>query len=202
MMFRTGSSWDKTCIIAGLLACAFAGCMLFAAPSTASAAEKADFAGIKSVCELSTLKCYYHNVAEVDDPGKWPFSEVTKIGRKRIWIEYSGIVTIGIDASKVTISEPDENGVVQVHVPEVEILDTYLDKQSLSDPITEAGPLTEITAEEKMAGISAAQDNMKQTASENQALYTQAYDRARRVIKAYVTNVGDAVGEEYTVEWV
>lgn len=27
--------------------------------------EVADFSGITSVCELATLKCYYHNVASV-----------------------------------------------------------------------------------------------------------------------------------------
>ena len=28
--------------------------------------KKADFSGINSVCELTTLKCYYHNVAKAE----------------------------------------------------------------------------------------------------------------------------------------
>lgn len=87
-------------------------------------------------------------------------------------------------------------------MPEVKILSVDLDTESLGAPITEAGFLTEITAEEKMAGIAKAQEDMRETASQNQTLFTQAYDRARRVIAGYVKNVGEAVGETYTVEWV
>ncbi len=164
--------------------------------------QEADFTGVKSVCELSTLKCYYHNVATVNIEPSGPFSNILKVGYKRIWIEYTGTVEFGIDASKVEIDGPDERGVVRVRVPEIEILNVYLDRESIETPITEAGFFTEITAEEKVAGISAAQEDMRATASQNQALYTQAYDRARRVIKGYVQNVGASVGESYTVEWV
>lgn len=33
--------------------------------------QKPDFSSIKSVCELSTLKCYYHNVATYEKKCSW-----------------------------------------------------------------------------------------------------------------------------------
>ena len=46
-----------------------------------------------------------------------------KDGKKRVylfWIEYTETVEMGIDISKVKIGQPDEAGVVQVYIPEVE----------------------------------------------------------------------------------
>lgn len=196
---NTGTARMKV-IIAFVTACVIAagivGC------SSTEQRKEADFTGVRSVCELSTLKCYYHNVATVYNPASGPFADLLKTGYKRLWIEYSGTVELGIDASQVKIGTPDEQGTVEVYVPEVQILSVSLDKESIGDLVSETGLFTDITAEEKMAGISAAQDDMKETASQDQSLRTQAYDHSRRVIKGYVENVGAAIGESYTVKWV
>lgn len=185
---------------------ALTACLLMAlAPgcSSESAQRKsADFSGVKSVCELATLEAYYHNVAKADVEASGPFAGLLNTGHKRLWIEYSGVVYLGIDVNQVSIGEPDEQGQVEVHIPDVQILDTYLDRSSIGDPVVETGFLTSVTAEEKMAGIAAAQDDMRKTAEQDQSLYTQAYDKARRTIAGYVQNVGEAIGEEYTVKWV
>ena len=46
-----------------------------------------------------------------------------------------------------------------------------------------------------------AQKNMEETARSNSALLAQAKERAKNVIEGYVKNVGEQLGEEYTVEW-
>ena len=164
--------------------------------------KSADFSGVHSVCELSTLDAYYHNVAKADVPASGPLADLLKTGHKRVWIEYSGIVRLGIDADQVTIGEPNEQGEVEVHIPDVRILEADLDSDSISDPIVETGFLTWVTPEEKTAGIAAAQEDMREKAGRDQMLNTQAYDKARRTIAGYVQNVGEAIGESYTVKWV
>ena len=164
--------------------------------------KDADFTGVRSVCELATLKCYYHNVATVNTDSTGPLADIFRTGYKRLWIEYSGTVDLGIDAGQVKIGKPNDQGVIKVFVPEVKILNVYLEEDSIAEPIVETGLFTNITAEEKMAGISAAQDDMRETAAQNQSLLTQAYDHSRRLIKGYVENVGQSIGEQYTVEWV
>lgn len=126
--------------------------------------QTADFSGVTSVCELATLKCYYHNVAKAETEASGIFAKWLKTGYKKIWTEYSGIIEYGIDISQVTVSEPDKNGVVTVTMPD-------------------------------------AQEAMEQQAKENTEMLSQAKARAKTLIEEYIKNVGESIGEEYTVEW-
>ena len=162
--------------------------------------KEADFSGINSVCELATLKCYYHNVAK----GETKASGLLKwfgTGYKKIWTEYSGIVELGIDVNKVSVSSPGADGVVKITIPDAEILNVDLDEDSMGEPLTDTGFLTESTKEEETAALAEAQDNMEKTAKQNSALLAQAKERAKNLIEGYVKNVGEQIGEEYTIEW-
>ena len=46
-----------------LLIFAVSGCCLI---GCSNEKKEVDFSGINSVCELATLKCYYHNVAKAE----------------------------------------------------------------------------------------------------------------------------------------
>ena len=45
--------------------------------------QTADFSGVTSVCELATLKCYYHNVAKAETEASGIFAkpDIRKSGR-------------------------------------------------------------------------------------------------------------------------
>ncbi len=122
-------------------------------------------------------------------------------GYKKIWTEYSGIVELGIDVNKVSVSSPGADGVVKITIPDAEILNVDLDEDSMGEPLTDTGFLTEITKEEETAALAEAQDNMEETAKKNSALLAQAKERAKNLIEGYVKNVGEQIGEEYTIEW-
>ena len=157
--------------------------------------EEADFSAISSVCELATLKCYYHNVAKSETEASGLFKWLGK-GYKKIWTEYSGIVELGIDVSKVSVEKPTADGVVKVTIPDAEILNVDLDEDSMSEPLTDTGFMTETEA------LAEAQNHMEETAKENGNLLNQAKERAKSLIEGYVKNVGEQIGKEYTVEWV
>lgn len=163
--------------------------------------EEADFSAISSVCELATLKCYYHNVAKSETEASGLFKWLGK-GYKKIWTEYSGIVELGIDVSKVSIEKPTADGVVKVTIPDAEILSVDLDEDSMNEPLTDTGFMTEITKEEETEALAEAQNHMEETAKENGNLLNQAKERAKSLIEGYVKNVGEQIGKEYTVEWV
>ena len=152
--------------------------------------EEADFSAISSVCELATLKCYYHNVAKSETEASGLFKWLGK-GYKKIWTEYSGIVELGIDVSKVSVEKPTADGVVKVTIPDAEILNVDLDEDSMSEPLTDTGFMTKITKEEETEAL-----------AENGNLLNQAKERAKSLIEGYVKNVGEQIGKEYTVEWV
>lgn len=158
---------------------------------------KADFSGITSVCELSTLKCYYHNVAKAEHEATGWF----KNGYKKIWIEYDGVVNLGIDASKVSVSSPDKDGVVKIKIPDAKVMNVSVRAESFSKPLIETGFLTKITKEEQTTVLKTAQESMEKTAKENTAMLAQAKERAKSIIQGYIINVGKQLGEDYTVEW-
>lgn len=163
--------------------------------------QTADFSGVTSVCELATLKCYYHNVAKAETEASGIFAKWLKTGYKKIWTEYSGIIEYGIDISRVTVSEPDKNGVVTVTMPDAQVLNVDVDEDSLGTPLTDTGFLTSVTTEEKTTTLAGAQEAMEQQAKENTEMLSQAKARAKTLIEEYIKNVGESIGEEYTVEW-
>ena len=163
--------------------------------------KTADFSGVTSVCELATLKCYYHNVAKAETEASGIFAKWLKTGYKKIWTEYSGIIEYGIDISQVTVSEPDKNGVVTVTMPDAQVLNVDVDEDSLGTPLTDTGFLTSVTTEEKTTTLAGAQEAMEQQAKENTEMLSQAKARAKTLIEEYIKNVGESIGEEYTVEW-
>lgn len=163
--------------------------------------KTADFSGVTSVCELATLKCYYHNVAKAETEASGMFAKWLKTGYKKIWTEYSGIIEYGIDISQVTVSEPDKDGVVTVTIPDAQVLNVDVDEDSLGAPLTDTGFLTSITTEEKTTTLAGAQEAMEQQAKENTEMLAQAKARAKTLIEEYIKNVGEGIGEEYTVEW-
>lgn len=163
--------------------------------------QTADFSGVTSVCELATLKCYYHNVAKAETEASGIFAKWLKTGYKKIWTEYSGIIEYGVDISQVTVSEPDKNGVVTVTMPDAQVLNVDVDEDSLGTPLTDTGFLTSVTTEEKTTTLAGAQEAMEQQAKENTEMLSQAKARAKTLIEEYIKNVGESIGEEYTVEW-
>lgn len=165
--------------------------------------EKAEFSDVSKICELATLKCYYHDVAEFqkDPDGLFKYG-LFQYGAKKMWLEYNGIVKIGIDVGQVKVEEPTEEGVVRIYVPQATILDVYADKDTISDPIEDNGKFTEITADEKAQAFSAAQATMKENANQDSSLLNQARNNAKELLKQYVVNVGKQIGQKYSVEWI
>ncbi len=165
--------------------------------------EKPDFSEVSKIGELATLRCFYHNVAEYEKQPDGLFQYgLFKVGYKKFWIEYTGTVEIGIDVSKVKISQPDKDGTVRVYVPEVEIFRVNQETSSIQEPVFEKGVFTSITTEEKTMALSLAQENMDATARADKSMIQRAYENAKTLIEQYIINVGVNLGQKYNVVWV
>lgn len=190
-------------ITAGLLALTLATTTALVGCRTEKTKVAPNFSGYESIAELSTIECYYHNVAKFSrdaDSGVFGFMNH---GYKKAWFEYSGVVRMGIDAYKVTISEPDENNVVTVSIPYARLIgDPDVDENSMTEPLVETGWWTELTAEDKLAMFSEAQQKMREAAESDDALLAQARTRAKDILEQYVKSVGNQIGEDYTVAFV
>ena len=65
---------------------------------------------MKAISELATMECYYHNVAKYEEENATGFWLWKK--DKRFWIRYDGTVTMGIDASKVSVKVKKNDEVI------------------------------------------------------------------------------------------
>ena len=154
------------------------------------------------IAELATLKAYYHDVIKVEKDKSGAIFGLGDIGYKKMWVEYTGIVSMAVDVSKIIISQPDENGVVTVKMPkEVIVGEADIDEESISEPLIDKGWFTKITTEERKAALIDSQSKMLEKAKADKSMQNQARERAKLLLEEYIKNVGTALGKEYTVKW-
>ena len=154
---------------------------------------------MKSICELATMDCYYHNVAkymEEDAEGiLWWKKD------KNFWIEYAGVVTIGINASLVSIEVSDDR--VTITMPPAKVLGCKVDETTLSeDSFIIAKNSAKIDAQTQTEAFKDAQKKMEETASADTALLANAQQRAQKLLEDYVNNIGNSIGKQYKIKWV
>lgn len=180
----------------------FVMCVIFTACSDSDQEEKEmvpQASQMKSICELATMQCYYHNVAK--------YSEEDAAGilwwkkDRKFWIEYSGIVTIGIDTSLVNIEVDGE--VVTITIPKAEVLGYKVDETTLTeDSFIQGKNSAKIEAEHQTEAFKAAQEKMYETASKDTVLLATAQQRAQKLLEDYVNNIGNYVGKTYKIQWI
>lgn len=154
---------------------------------------------MKAICELATMKCYYHNVAkhfEADVEGFGPWKK-----DRHFWIEYSGVVTIGIDVTKVDILVEGTN--VTITLPPAEVQSCTVDEASLTgDYIIIDKNSAKVLPEHQTDACAKAEENMKKAASDNATLLANAQQRAQKLLEDYVNNIGNLVNVAYNISWV
>lgn len=158
-----------------------------------------DTSQMKAICELAVMDCYYHNVAKYELKDAEGFLWWTK--DKNFWIEYSGVVTIGIDVSRVTVEVDGTK--VTISIPAAEVLRYTVDSNSLTeDSYIVAKDSAAIEAEDEIEAFSVAQADLEATASQDTALLASAQQQAQQLLEDYITNIGKATGKSYSIEWI
>ena len=186
--------------LACLLACAvLAGSFAACGGSAEQITMEPETSQMKAICELAVMDCYYHNVAKFkeEDAAGILFRQKDK----HFWIEYSGVVSLGIDASQVALEVDDT--LVTITIPEAKVLRCQVDSNELSeDSYIVAKDSARISAEDEVAAFAQAQADLEETAASDTALLSSAQQRAQDLLEEYVQNIGEAVGKDYTIQWV
>ena len=152
---------------------------------------------MKAICELAVMDCYYHNVAKYELKDAEGFLWWTK--DKNFWIEYSGVVTLGVDVSRVTVEVDGTK--VTISIPAAEVLSCTVDSLT-EDSYIVAKDSAAIEAEDEIAAFSVAQADLEATASQDTALLASAQQQAQQLLEDYITNIGKATGKSYSIEWI
>ncbi|MCI7130403.1 MAG: DUF4230 domain-containing protein [Lachnospiraceae bacterium] len=158
---------------------------------------------VRSICNLATVQCYYHNVAKSEKKAE---KGITHLGEKdrKFWIEYTGIANLGIDVAEVQMNVDGTE--VEVTLPEAKLLNISIDRETLNEAsyISSADGLNknEITADDQTEAIHLAQQKMEETVSSNTTLLLNAQNRAKKLIENYIVQLGEATGVEYHITWI
>ena len=177
-------------------------CMFFSACGKKEEAPKEDLSltQMKSICELATLKCYYHNVAKITKEKDVLWWDTTA----ELWIEYSGIVKLGVDITNLDM-QVDGNQVT-ITMPRAKVLSCQVDQTSLDKDSyytnREGLGAEKINADDQTEAIKTAQENMLENVQSDESLLQQAQNRAQDLLEQYVKNVGNAMGKTYEVSFV
>ncbi len=157
---------------------------------------------IRTICELATLECYYHNVAKATKEKGSGFTHWGEIDRT-FWIQYKGTAKIGVNMSDVAMTT--ENGVYTITIPKAEILSITVDPESFTEDsyiFSEDGwNPNHITADDQTRAIEAAQSNMRETVLNNSALLLNAQNRAKKLIENYIDQLEAASNTNFVVRW-
>lgn len=158
-----------------------------------------DISQMKAICELATMKCYYHTVAKYKEENAEQFLWMSK--DKKFWVEYSGIVRLGVDISRMDIAV---NGTdVTITLPDAEVLDCRVDPDSLNeDSFIVDKDSADITADDQTKAFDEAQAQLEEYASQDTLLLAEAKQRAQTLLEDYITNIGTAMGTEYHITWL
>lgn len=154
---------------------------------------------MRSICELATMECYYHNVARYNEEDAEGILWWKK--DKNFWIEYAGVVEIGIDASLVHIEVEDE--LVTITIPTAKVLGCRVDETTLSESsFIIAKDSAKVEAQDQTMAFREAQSKMEQAAAQDSTLLESARQRAQKLLEDYVNNIGESIGTQYTIDWI
>lgn len=154
--------------------------------------------------DLVTLETYYHNVAEVPKDAGTGIAHWFEKDRK-LWIEYTGIVKVGINMSNVKI---DTNGnQITVFIPKAEIigepdvLNEEFSRESFIDSEDGLINKNKITIEDATEAMDVAQNTMQESVKNDSQLLKTAQKRAKNLIEEYINQFSGMSDTLYSIKW-
>ena len=153
--------------------------------------------GIKGICEQASLKCFYNNVAKIEKDPENIFQR-----KREMWIEYEGVVTLGIEMDELLIEVSDNT--VTLVLPEVRVLSSEIARINQDSYVASSdGWLIKnpISTEEQNEAVNMSQEMMENAVKNDAGLFAKAKQSAKSIIENYINWLGEIGNQEYTIIW-
>lgn len=137
--------------------------------------------------ELATLEYFYNSIAQVTE------EDVEKV---KYHVAYEGTIRYGINFEGITISIDEQNKIINIVVPEVNLIDSEVNIETL-DFIFEKDKYEIETV--VMEAKSICETDLENKASQNADLKKMAKENAIDTINALICPWIDQIAEEYKV---
>ena len=147
---------------------------------------------MRNICELAVMECYYHNVAKYYEENAGGFLSLKD---KHFWIEYDGTVSMGVDASRVTMEIQDSK--IVITLPPVQVLGKDVNPDSLNYIVAKGS--AKITAADEVYALDEAQLHLEQTASQDTTMLGKAQTQVEQLLRNYVKTVLEPSGQAYSL---
>ena len=162
-----------------------------------------DIVKIRSICQLATMDCYYHNVCKgVKSAG----TGISHLGEKdrEFWFEYSAEATIGIDVSQVEIVINGDE--ITVYYPHAQIIGNIrVDADSTTEPICQEEGFFQnsnyITADDITGALVSANDTIRQEIESDPSIFRAAEMRAEELLENYINQLMAQSGKQYKIKF-
>lgn len=160
--------------------------------------EKIDLTG-----DLVTYEAYYHNVVEYEQEKGTGITHILEKDRK-LFIEYTGTIKLGIDMSKVEVKVKGKE--IDVYIPKAKIIgEPNIDKDTFKKEnfiqSKEGINKNKITADDSEAAFRKAQENIKKEAMENDKILALAQKRAKVILENNIKAVINLNSSQYEINW-
>lgn len=158
------------------------------------------FMDLRSICELSLVKCHFNNVARFkQENATRSWFVFTK--DKEFWLEYEASVVLGMNTELMPPPEIVDN-VVTITLPPVEILYSEFNSSSITeDSFIIANKSAKIIKDDALLAIREATRDMELAVANNSSLRNTAKERAKVLLTNYIQSIGEQVGIDYTIVW-
>ena len=161
-----------------------------------------ELASVKAICELSTLKCIYHNVASGVQYAGTGLAHAGEKDRKFMQ-EYDCEVEISYPVNEIKM-EQNENE-IRITLPEPVITSRKLPESINADSYKEepdqALQKNPILAETIGNAVNTADAAMEEEIRNNSSLLQTAENQARSLIENYIRQIGNLTDVEYRIIW-
>ena len=150
---------------------------------------------MQKICQLGVMECYYHNVAkffEEHAAGHWFWAK-----DEHFWIEYDGVVRVGVDASRVTAELKGTD--ITISLPPTEILDSRVEPDSMRFIV--AKDSAQVTGQDEVLALKEAQAQLEELAGADDLLLSEAQTRVEELLSSYIKNLLEPSGQAYTLRF-
>lgn len=158
-------------------------------PDKVSTITKSSLEKVIEINDLETLDYTYNAVADVKD----------EEDRIKYHVAYDGVVTAGIDFSKIDILIDEENKEISLKLPKSTIQDVRVDTGTMDYIFERRSYETETVSQE---AYKACLKDLKERADQEKDLLNMADENAQSTVKALVEPWVKDIDEKYTVEVV
>lgn len=160
---------------------------------------------VHAICELATLECYFHNVAQATKPAGTGALHLGESDRD-FWVEYTATARIGINVNDVAMVIDGDT--IYITMPEATIIGD-ITADSNSYVITESPDCVdlmhqnpnEITANDYSTAVDQSVGELRENIMNDDMLLITAQNRARDLIENYIDSIASLSNTEYTIVW-